>query len=78
MATGNNRNTKIINTMNINKNGGAKLRPEFKAYVKDILAEEEFEASQPGKPPVRREQVAEMGKLRRSIHWVSIHAVGIY
>ena len=78
MATGNTCNAKRINTTNINKNGGAKLRPEFKVYVGDILAEEEFEASQPGKPPVRREQVAEMGKLRRSIHWVSIHAVGIY
>ena len=64
--------------MNIKHNGGAKLEPEFIVFVGDVLAEEELEASQPGKPPVRREQEAELGKLRRSNHWVSIHAVGIY
>ena len=76
MATGNTCNAKRINTTNINKNGGAKLRPEFKAYVGDILAEEEFEASQPGNPVVCRDQDAEMDKLRRNKPWVSSCKVG--
>ena len=71
MATGNKTVATIINTVNLNSNGGENLLPEFKAHVGDVLAEEEFEASQPGKLAVRREQDAEMDKLRRSNHWVS-------
>ena len=73
VETGNTRIAKIINTTNIIHNGGEKLEPEFKEYIGDILAEEEFEASQPGKPIVRRDQEAETSKLRRSNHcsWVS-------
>ena len=71
MATGNKENCKKIHRMSLNSNGGEHLLPEFKAYVGDILAEEEFEASQPGKSIVRRDQEAETDKLRRSNHWVS-------
>ena len=71
MATGNKKNCKRINMANLNNNGGEHLLPEFTAFVGDVLAEEDFEASQPGKPVVRREQDAEMDKLRRSNHWVS-------
>ena len=71
VASGNTRVAKIINTQNIIKNGGAKLQPEFKTCVGDVLAEEEFAASPPGKPVVRRSQEAEMDKLGRSNHWVS-------
>ena len=76
MATGDKRACKIINTINLNNNGGERLLPEFKAYVGDVLAEEDFEASQPGKPVVRRDQDAEMDKLRRSNPWVSSCKVG--
>ena len=69
-------NAKIIYTRNMNSNGGERLLPEFKAYVGEVLAEEDFEASQPGKPVVRRDQDAEMDKLRRSNHWVSSCKVG--
>ena len=71
VATGNTKTAKIVNTTNIMHNGCEKLIPEFKAYMGDVLAEEEFAASQPGKPVVRRDQEAEMGKLWRSNHWVS-------
>ena len=71
MASGNTRVAKITNTKNIMLNGGVKLEPEFKTYIGDVLAEEEFAASQPGKPVVRRSQEAEMDKLWRSNHWVS-------
>ena len=76
VASGNTRAAKIINTTNIRHNGGAKLEPEFKTYIGDVLAEEEFAASQPGKPVVRRSQEAEMDKLWRSNHWVSSYQVG--
>ena len=76
VASGNCGLAKLISTLNINKNGGAKLEPEFTAFVGDVLAEEEFAASQPGKPIVRRSQEAEMDKLWRSNHWVSSYQVG--
>ena len=57
--------------MSLNSNGGEHLLPEFKAYVGDVLAEEEFEASQPLQPIIRRDQEAEVDKLRRSNYWVS-------
>ena len=45
------------------------LTAEFKVFV---FAEEIFEVSQPGRPHVRRDQDAELDKLRRrSNHWVS-------
>ena len=71
MATGNISAAKSINTMNIIHNGGAKLEPEFKAYVGHLLAEEEFEASQPNQPRVRRDFAGEMKQICRSVHWVS-------
>ena len=71
MASGDTARAKTINTTNIMHNGGEKLMPEFKTYIGDVLAEEEFAASQPGKPVVRRSQEAEMDKLWRSNHWVS-------
>jgi len=74
MATGDKAACKIINTMNLNNNGGEHLLPEFRAYVGDLLAEEDFVASQPGKPVVRRDQAAEVDKLWRSNHWVGIGA----
>ena len=76
VASGDTRAAKIINTTNIMHNGGAKLMPEFKVYIGDVLAEEEFAASQPGKPVVRRSQEAEMDKLWRSNHWASSYHVG--
>ena len=45
VASGNTGLAKMINTLNIKHNGGTKLEPEFKAFVGDVLAEEEFEAS---------------------------------
>ena len=63
MATGNTCAAKLINTMNIMHNGGGKLEPELRAYVGDLLAEEEFEASQPNRPPVRRDFAGEMKKI---------------
>ena len=71
METGNITVAKIINTMNLKFNAGENLMPEFKAYIGNVLAEEEFAASQPGQPIVRRDQEAETNKLRRSNHWVS-------
>ena len=64
VASGNTKLAKIINTLNIRHNGGAKLEPEFKAFVGDVLAEfeEEFEASQPNQPHVRRDCAGEMTK----------------
>ena len=50
VVSGNTRVAKITNTTNIIHNGGAKLEPEFEAHIGDVLAEEEFEASQPGQP----------------------------
>ena len=76
MATGDKRSCKLIYTRAMKNNGGSHLLPEFKAYVGDVLAEEDFEASQPGKPVVRRDQDAEMDKLRQSKHWVSSCKVG--
>ena len=73
VASGNAWVAKIINTANIIHNGGRKLEPEFKAYtyVGDVLAEEEFEATQPGQPRVRRDCAGEMRKICSSKHWVS-------
>ena len=47
---------------NLNNNGGEHLLPEFKAYIGNLLAEEDFEASQPGRPGVRRDQDVEIGR----------------
>ena len=72
MATGNKTAAKMINTSSLNgKTRGANLLLEFKAYVGEGFAEEAFEASQPGELVVRRDQEANMGKLRCSNHWVS-------
>ena len=76
METGNIHVAKMINTINLMFNAGENLIPEFKVYMGDVLAEEAFEASQPGKPVVRRDQDAEMDKLRRSNPWVSSYKVG--
>ena len=70
MASGDTRVAKINNTKNIMLNGGVKLEPEFKTYFSS-LAEEEFEASQPNQPPVRRDFAGEMKKICSSVHWVS-------
>ena len=72
MASGSTWNAKIINTMNVKYNGGAKILPEFKAFFGDVLAEEEFEVSQPNQPRVRRDFAGEMTKICRSVHWVSL------
>ena len=71
MASGSTWNAKIINTMNVKYNGGAKILPEFKAFFGDVLAEEEFEVSQPNQPRVRRDFAGEMKQICRSVHWVS-------
>lgn len=71
VASGNTSLAKQINTMNIKHNGGTKLEPEFKSFIGDVLAEEEFEASQPNQPRVRRDWAGEMRKICNSKHWVS-------
>ena len=71
VASGNTKVAKIINTTNIKHNGGTKLLPEFKSFVGEVLAEEEFEASQANQPRVRRDWAGEMTKICKTKHWVS-------
>ena len=64
VATGDATNGKRIKTMA----PAAYLAPEFEEFYYNIQAEETFEASQPSKPIVQRDQEAEMDKIRRSNH----------